>query len=132
MTTSCGSVWMTGNMEFFFGVVMFGNGAYTMFESGSKIQACMMCLHVYFNIYLQAKNGWKTIIKQRTAVKKMNSLPEVKSSQRAHPSATRSLPPLPASLPATITFMPPVCTNGVTSRTPAPRTIRGSTSRTPP
>lgn len=73
----------TGNiMEFLFGVVMFGNGAYTMmFESGSKIRACMMCLHAYFNIYLQAKNGWKTFINRRTAVKKINSLPEVRGDQ---------------------------------------------------
>ncbi|XP_072855402.1 E3 ubiquitin-protein ligase RNF139 [Pogona vitticeps] len=73
----------TGNIiEFIFGVIMFGNGAYTMvFESGSKIRACMMCLHAYFNIYLQAKNGWKTFINRRTAVKKINSLPEVKGEQ---------------------------------------------------
>ncbi|KPP67483.1 hypothetical protein Z043_113924 [Scleropages formosus] len=73
----------TGNIiEFIFGVIMFGNGAYTMmFESGSKIRACMMCLHAYFNIYLQAKNGWKTFINRRTAVKKINSLPEVNGSQ---------------------------------------------------
>ncbi|XP_010864035.2 E3 ubiquitin-protein ligase RNF139 [Esox lucius] len=73
----------TGNViEFVFGVIMFGNGAYTMmFESGSKIRACMMCLHAYFNIYLQAKNGWKTFINRRTAVKKINSLPEVKGSE---------------------------------------------------
>ncbi|KAG8441625.1 hypothetical protein GDO86_010712 [Hymenochirus boettgeri] len=70
----------TGSIiEFIFGVIMFGNGAYTMmFESGSKIRACMMCLHAYFNIYLQAKNGWKTFINRRKAVKKINSLPEVK------------------------------------------------------
>ncbi|XP_028919030.1 E3 ubiquitin-protein ligase RNF139 isoform X2 [Ornithorhynchus anatinus] len=69
----------TGNIiEFIFGVVMFGNGAYTMaFESGSKIRAFMMCLHAYFNIYLQARNGWKTFINRRTAVKKINSLPEI-------------------------------------------------------
>ncbi|XP_028820100.1 E3 ubiquitin-protein ligase RNF139-like [Denticeps clupeoides] len=73
----------TGNViEFIFGVIMFGNGAYTMvFESGSKIRACMMCLHAYFNIYLQAKNGWKTFINRRTAVKKINSLPEIKGAQ---------------------------------------------------
>lgn len=76
----------TGNViEFLFGVVMFGNGAYTMmFESGSKIRACMMCLHAYFNIYLQAKNGWKTFINRRTAVKKINSLPEVRGAQLRH------------------------------------------------
>ncbi|XP_015230554.1 PREDICTED: E3 ubiquitin-protein ligase RNF139 [Cyprinodon variegatus] len=73
----------SGNIiEFLFGVIMFGNGAYTMmFESGSKIRACMMCLHAYFNIYLQAKNGWKTFINRRTAVKKINSLPEVRGDQ---------------------------------------------------
>ncbi|XP_020776362.2 E3 ubiquitin-protein ligase RNF139 [Boleophthalmus pectinirostris] len=73
----------TGNIiEFLFGVVMFGNGAYTMmFESGSKIRACMMCLHAYFNIYLQAKNGWRTFINRRSAVKKINSLPELKGAQ---------------------------------------------------
>ncbi|KAH0617448.1 hypothetical protein JD844_015692 [Phrynosoma platyrhinos] len=75
----------TGNIiEFIFGVIMFGNGAYTMvFETGSKIRACMMCLHAYFNIYLQARNGWKTFINRRTAVKKINSLPEVKG-ERLH------------------------------------------------
>ncbi|XP_068094106.1 E3 ubiquitin-protein ligase RNF139 [Hyperolius riggenbachi] len=73
----------TGSIiEFIFGVIMFGNGAYTMmFESGSKIRACMMCLHAYFNIYLQAKNGWKTFVNRRTAVKKINSLPEVNVSE---------------------------------------------------
>ncbi|XP_067112587.1 E3 ubiquitin-protein ligase RNF139 [Osmerus mordax] len=73
----------SGNViEFVFGVIMFGNGAYTMaFESGSKIRACMMCLHAYFNIYLQAKNGWKTFINRRTAVKKINSLPEMKGEE---------------------------------------------------
>ncbi|KAK5910767.1 hypothetical protein CgunFtcFv8_005002 [Champsocephalus gunnari] len=73
----------SGNIiEFLFGVIMFGNGAYTMmFESGSKIRACMMCLHAYFNIYLQAKNGWKTFINRRTAVKKINSLPEMRGDQ---------------------------------------------------
>ncbi|OCT77154.1 hypothetical protein XELAEV_18032350mg [Xenopus laevis] len=73
----------TGSIvEFVFGVIMFGNGAYTMmFESGSKIRACMMCLHAYFNIYLQAKNGWKTFMNRRKAVKKINSLPEVKGSE---------------------------------------------------
>ncbi|XP_061676132.1 E3 ubiquitin-protein ligase RNF139 [Syngnathoides biaculeatus] len=72
-----------GNViEFLFGVVMFGNGAYTMmFESGSKIRACMMCLHAYFNIYLQARNGWKTFTNRRTAVKKINSLPELRGEQ---------------------------------------------------
>lgn len=71
-------------LEFLFGVVMFGNGAYTMaFESGSKIRACMMCLHAYFNIYLQAKSGWRTFSNRRTAVRKINSLPEVRGRRLA-------------------------------------------------
>ncbi|XP_077447135.1 E3 ubiquitin-protein ligase RNF139 [Stigmatopora argus] len=69
-------------MEFLFGVVMFGNGAYTMmFESGSKIRACMMCLHAYFNIYLQARNGWRTFVNRRTAVRKIRSLPELRGER---------------------------------------------------
>uniref|UniRef100_UPI00358FE79F E3 ubiquitin-protein ligase RNF139 isoform X1 n=2 Tax=Myxine glutinosa TaxID=7769 RepID=UPI00358FE79F len=70
----------TGSVvEFMFGVVMFGNGAYTMcFEYGSsKIRALMMCLHAYFNIYLQAKSGWKTFMNRQTAVRKIGLLPEL-------------------------------------------------------
>lgn len=72
-----------GNVvEFIFGIVMFGNGAYTMaFESGSKIRACMMCLHAYFNIYLQAKSGWRTFVKRRAAVRRIHSLPEVTGTE---------------------------------------------------
>ncbi|KAJ8394626.1 hypothetical protein AAFF_G00044290 [Aldrovandia affinis] len=69
-------------LEFAFGVMMFGNGAYSMmFESGNKTRVLMMCLHAYFNIYLQVQSGWKTFINRRTAVKKINSLPEVEGSQ---------------------------------------------------
>ncbi|XP_077363240.1 E3 ubiquitin-protein ligase RNF139 [Festucalex cinctus] len=69
-------------MEFLFGVVMFGNGTYTMmFESGGKIRACMMCLHAYFNIYLQARNGWKTFVNRRAAVKRIDSLPELRGER---------------------------------------------------
>ncbi|KAJ0055207.1 hypothetical protein NL108_012734 [Boleophthalmus pectinirostris] len=105
----------TGNIiEFLFGVVMFGNGAYTMmFESGSKIRACMMAVSVFMvfsqfinvvyshslsahtsarfspvgqprgalNSCLGAKNGWRTFINRRSAVKKINSLPELKGAQ---------------------------------------------------
>ena len=71
---SAGSV-----LEFLFGVVMFANGGYTMlFEAGSKIRACMMCLHAYFNIYLQARNGWRTFVHRRSAAQKINALPEAR------------------------------------------------------
>lgn len=67
----------TGNtIEFIFGIFLFCNGAWIMcFESGGFIRALMMCIHVYFNIWVQAKEGWKVFMLRRTAVKKINSLP---------------------------------------------------------
>lgn len=73
----------TGNtIEFFFGIFLFFNGAWILlFESGGAIRACMMCIHAYFNIWLQAKAGWKTFMKRRTAVNKINALPEATEEQ---------------------------------------------------
>ena len=69
-------------IEFIFGIFLFCNGAWIMiFESGGTIRAVMMCVHAYFNIWLQAKEGWNTFIKRRTAVKKINSLPEATAEQ---------------------------------------------------
>ncbi len=67
----------TGNtVEFLFGIFLFCNGAWILlFESGGFIRATMMCIHAYFNIFLQAKQGWKVFMKRRTAVAKINSLP---------------------------------------------------------
>ena len=67
----------TGNtIEFLFGLFLFCNGAWIMiFESGGTIRAVMMCIHAYFNIWVQAKEGWKVFMKRRTAVNKINSLP---------------------------------------------------------
>ena len=66
----------TGNtIEFLFGIFLFCNGAWIMvFESGGTIRAIMMCVHAYFNIWVQAKEGWKVFMKRRTAVNKINSL----------------------------------------------------------
>jgi E3 ubiquitin-protein ligase RNF139 len=49
----------TGNsIEFIFGIFLFFNGAWILlFESGGTIRALMMCIHAYFNIWLQAKAG---------------------------------------------------------------------------
>ena len=45
-------------IEFFFGIFLFFNGAWILlFESGGTIRALMMCIHAYFNIWLQAKQG---------------------------------------------------------------------------
>ena len=77
----------TGNsIEFLFGIFLFCNGAWIMlFESGGMIRALMMCIHAYFNIWVQAKEGWKVFIKRRTAVNKINSLPQATGAQlQAH------------------------------------------------
>jgi E3 ubiquitin-protein ligase RNF139 len=73
----------TGNsIEFIFGIFLFFNGAWILlFESGGTIRALMMCIHAYFNIWLQAKQGWKTFMKRRLAVHKINSLPEASQEQ---------------------------------------------------
>uniref|UniRef100_T1IZP5 RING-type domain-containing protein n=1 Tax=Strigamia maritima TaxID=126957 RepID=T1IZP5_STRMM len=73
----------TGNtIEFTFGIFLFFNGAWILlFESGGAIRACMMCIHAYVNIWLQAKAGWVTFIKRRTAVNKINLLPEATEEQ---------------------------------------------------
>ena len=75
----------TGNtIEFLFGIFLFGNGGWIMlFESGGTIRAIMMCIHAYFNIWVQAKDGWKVFMKRRTAVNKINSLP-VASTHQLH------------------------------------------------
>ena len=63
-------------IEFIFGVLLFCNGLWVMFfESGSTIRAVMMGIHAYFNIWEEARNGWKTFMKRKTAVQKINWLP---------------------------------------------------------
>ena len=63
-------------MEFCFAVFLFFNGGWILiFESGGTIRATMMIVHAYFNIYCEAKTGWKTFMKRRTAAAKINSLP---------------------------------------------------------
>ncbi|XP_076064379.1 protein TRC8 homolog isoform X2 [Oratosquilla oratoria] len=65
------------SVEFVFGILLFFNGAWIyIFESGGSIRAFMMCIHAYFNIWCEAKNGWSVFMKRRTAVNKINSLPE--------------------------------------------------------
>lgn len=70
------------SVEFCFGIFLFFNGAWIlMFESGSAIRAVMMCIHAYFNIWCDAKAGWSVFMKRRTAVKKIESLPEAEKDQ---------------------------------------------------
>ncbi|XP_059491250.1 protein TRC8 homolog [Neocloeon triangulifer] len=69
-------------VEFCFGIFLFFNGAWILvFESGGAIRAIMMCIHAYFNIWCEARAGWSVFIKRRTAVKKINSLPEATEEQ---------------------------------------------------
>ncbi|KAK3851719.1 hypothetical protein Pcinc_041649 [Petrolisthes cinctipes] len=70
------------SVEFVFGILLFFNGAWIyFFESGGSIRAFMMCVHAYFNIWCEAKNGWTVFMKRRTAVKKIDSLPEATTDQ---------------------------------------------------
>lgn len=69
-------------VEFCFGIFLFFNGAWILlFESGSAIRAIMMCIHAYFNIWLDALAGWSVFMKRRTAVNKIESLPEAEEEQ---------------------------------------------------
>lgn len=69
-------------VEFAFGIFLFFNGFWILvFESGGAIRAVMMCIHAYFNIWCEAKAGWSVFMKRRTAVNKINSLPEAKIEQ---------------------------------------------------
>lgn len=69
-------------VEFCFGIFLFFNGAWILiFESGGTIRAIMMCVHAYFNIWCEARAGWSVFMKRRTAVNKINSLPEASAEQ---------------------------------------------------
>lgn len=69
-------------VEFSFGIVLFFNGFWILiYESGGAVRAIMMCIHAYFNIWCEAKAGWSVFMKRRTAVNKINSLPEARVEQ---------------------------------------------------
>ncbi|XKL63337.1 hypothetical protein PGB90_005701 [Kerria lacca] len=69
------------SVEFCFGIFLFFNGAWILlYESGSAIRAMMMCIHAYFNIWCEAKSGWSMFMKRKTAVKKIDTLPDARTS----------------------------------------------------
>ena len=69
-------------IEFLFGIFLFCNGGWIMlFESGGTIRAIMMCIHAYFNIWVQARDGWKAFMLRRTAVQKITSLREATADE---------------------------------------------------
>ncbi|ELU14935.1 hypothetical protein CAPTEDRAFT_138817 [Capitella teleta] len=70
------------SFEFICGIFLFCNGAWiVVFESGGVIRAVMMAIHAYFNIFMQAKKGWRTFVLRRTAVRKINLLPQATAEQ---------------------------------------------------
>uniref|UniRef100_A0A146MDQ1 Protein TRC8 n=1 Tax=Lygus hesperus TaxID=30085 RepID=A0A146MDQ1_LYGHE len=72
-------------VEFCFGIFLFFNGAWILiFESGGAIRAGMMGIHAYFNIWCEARIGWLVFMKRRTAVNKIESLPEASEDQLAN------------------------------------------------
>ena len=73
------------SVEFCFAVFLFLNGGWILlFESGGTIRALMMVIHAYCNIWLEARAGWAAFVKRRTAVTKINSLPDATAEQLEH------------------------------------------------
>lgn len=73
----------TGNtLEFLFKIFTFFNAGWIMvFESWGLTRTLMMCVHAYFNIFVQAKEGWEVFNKRRTAVNKINTLREASAME---------------------------------------------------
>lgn len=73
---------MGNTLEFVVGVFLLFNGAWIFaFESRGTIRAFMICFHAYFNIWQQAKAGWKACADRRAALHKLHSLPEATAQQ---------------------------------------------------
>lgn len=69
-------------VEFSFGILLFMNSAWVLvFEAGGAVRAVMVGIHAYFNIWCDAQAGWRVFMKRRTAVNKINSLPEASPQQ---------------------------------------------------
>lgn len=69
-------------IQFVFSVFIFCNGAWILiYESGGAIRAMMISIHAYFNIWTQAKEGWKVFSKRRKAVSKLDLLKDATPEQ---------------------------------------------------
>lgn len=69
-------------IQFVFSVFIFCNGAWILvYESGGAIRAMMISIHAYFNIWTQAKEGWKVFSKRRKAVSKLDLLKDATPKQ---------------------------------------------------
>ena len=72
------------SVEFICAVLLFLNGGWILFfESGGIIRAVMMLIHAYCNIWCEAKSGWKAFVKRRSAVGKINLLPDASPGELA-------------------------------------------------
>ncbi|GFT64521.1 protein TRC8 homolog [Nephila pilipes] len=68
--------------EFLLGIYLLFNSIWIFtFETTSIIRACMMGLHIYFNIYIPAINGWSSYQTRDSALRKINFLPVATKEQ---------------------------------------------------
>ena len=65
-------------LEFIVGLFLLCNSAFILiFESGGAIRAVLVGLHAYFNLWCEARVGWKIFNRRRTAVHKIATLETV-------------------------------------------------------
>ena len=65
-------------MEFLVGLFLLCNSAFILvYESGGAIRAMLVGLHAYFNLWCEARVGWKIFTRRRTAVAKIATLETV-------------------------------------------------------
>ena len=70
--------------EFLTGIFLFVNAVWIfMFESASAIRAIGMTIHAYFNIWCEARKGWKIYCQRKTASMKIMSLADATEEQLA-------------------------------------------------
>ena len=65
-------------VDFLVGLFLLCNSAFILvFESGGAIRALLVGLHAYFNLWCEARVGWKIFTRRRTAVHKIATLETV-------------------------------------------------------
>ena len=68
--------------EFITGIFLFVNAVWIfLFESASAIRAIGMAIHAYFNIWCEAKKGYRVYCQRRTASRKIESLTDATEDQ---------------------------------------------------
>ncbi|PRD29478.1 UNVERIFIED_CONTAM: Trc8 [Trichonephila clavipes] len=71
--------------EFILGIYLLFNSMWIFtYETTSIIRACMMGLHIYFNIWIPATNGWNSYQTRDSALRKINFLPVATKEQLKH------------------------------------------------